>query len=927
LKLLRLLAICVGAITLFACSSEPPAGRPPTDSDASVNDSGPDTSTTGPETAPPADAGPVLSAPKDPSGLVLEIVSETSVKLVWNNNADNADSFEVRWAPNDIVPSAANATVPATMLTYLATGLTSGQPYHFWVRAVNHAGASNDIMGVITPVPVPLQPQRVTADPGPSGTVTLSWDDVTDEIGYNVYWSAETTKPATPNMKLATDTISFAATNLMPCTTYHFWVEAFNERAAGEAGQTTSKAETAPADPSALAIQVAGTTATVTWKDNADNESDYTVYWAKGTGAAQPAAGTSAFAKAGVGGTATFVISNLSAGSAYTVWVEAKNCIATSAAISGPANTIPLPLAPTGFTATITGAASDTLHLSWTNRATDAKGYRVYYSTTAIIPATPGVDNLPVDATSTDITGLMPLTTYHFWIVAFNDSGESNPALTGQAAIGKPPDSPAGLTVDAVASKFKIVVSWTGGDAAAQSYKLNWTVDGVTANVDPIALAGDQTSYTLAEVYANSSYVFSLQATNVVGDSAPAVSSPVSSFQIPGHGPSQINAIREAWIEASGFLHFAWWVGNGVADAGNGMDAVGATSYAAYWSNSTTRPAAGFPNNQTLGATYYFWTSQGFNVPYPRYLWAEGKGPDGSLFWFYKLVPGPDMTGVITFSNIADGAITLSWPAMAGANGYRVWKSISATHPTDNGSAALVTTGTTYNATGLDSGTTYYFWVEATGPALNNGPSFAGMSGAPISGNATTTGIVYTLISGGALATSHNTTFGITASHPTEVIPGAPIFVWADSRAFDANTGTLWGYTDGSFTTAITAGQIDQFGSPPNPPWVAVDLGQAQVIALVRLTWEGAFTRVYKLQASNDQTTWDTLIDVQCDTGGACPVANQFHTVADVAQKFLITNTTPYRYVRLLIPSPNATDYVNTNWGVKIRDIGIYKGP
>ncbi len=917
MNLRRLFALLLAAITLVACSTDS-AERPRTDTGGTMSDAGADTSATV-ETGPPADTGPHVTLPKDPSALVLEIVSETSVKLIWMNNADNADNFEIRWAPNDIPPSSTKATVPATATTYLATGLTSGQEYHFWVRAVNQAGASNDIMGIITPVPVPLQPQRVTAEPGPSGTVTLSWDDVTDEIGYNIYWSADATKPAQPNTKVATDTITYAVMNLTPCTTYNFWVEAFNERAAGEAGQTSSKAETAPADPSGLMIQVSGTTATVTWKDNADNEADYTVYWAKGTGAAKPAMGTSAFAKAGVGGTATFIIADLSAGSAYTVWVEAKNCIATSMAITGPANTIPLPLAPTGFTASITGAASDTLHLSWTNRATDAKGYRVYYSTTALIPATPGVDNLPLDATSTDITGLMPLTTYHFWIVAFNDSGESNPALTGQAAVGKPPNAPAGLMVDATTSKFKMVVSWTGGDTSAQSYKLNWTIDGIAANANPITVAGDQTSYTLAEVYANSTYVFSLQDRKSVGDSAAATSSPASSFQIPSHGPGQVNAIREAWIEASGLLHFAWW-------AGMANDAVGATSYAAYWSNSTQRPGAGFPNNQTLGASYYYWTSGGFNVPYPRYLWAEGKGPDGSLFWFYKLTPGPDMTGAITFSNITDTAITLSWPALAGANGYRVWKSTNVAQPTDNGSAALVT-ATTYNATGLDSGTKYNFWVEATGPALNNGPSNAGMSGAPIQASATTTGIVYTLISGGALTTSHNTTFGITATHAAEVIPGAPIFVWADARAFDSNTTTLWGYTDGSFTTTITPGLIDQFGSPPNPPWVAVDLGQAQAIALVKLTWEGALTRVYRVEASNDQAAWTPLIDVQCDTGGACPAANQFHTVADVAQKFLITDTTPYRYVRLVIPSPNATDYANTNWGVKIREIGIYKGP
>jgi hypothetical protein len=920
MKIVKLVSLWLAVTMAVACSSSSVAERPRMDNDASLVgpvDAGADVGSSSPmeASAPPMDSGPAVSVPKDPTGLVLEIVDEMSVKLTWADDSNDADTFEIRWAPNDLAPSAANATVPAGTLTYIATGLTSEQEYHFWVRAKNRAGSSNDVTGVITPVPVPLQPQEVMAVPGDLGTVTLSWDDVTDEIGYNVYWSTDTTKPQTPNKKLPTDSVTVQITGLDPCTTYHFWVEAFNARAAGEAGQATSQAATLPADPSDLAIQVAGTSATVTWKDNADNEVDYTVYWAKGTGAQQPATGTSAGAQMGTGSTAKYVISNLLAGSAYTVWVDAKNCIGTSAAISGPANTVPLPLAPTSFTATITGAASDTLHLSWTDQATDAKGYRVYYSTTNTLPAMPGVDNLPATATSADVTGLTALTTYNFWIVAFNDVGESNPALTGQGAVGTPPGAPTGLTVDAATSKFKIVVSWTAGDATTQGYKLNWMVNGTTANATPIAVAGNQTSYTLAEVYANSSYVFSLQSSNVVGDSAPVASNSVASFAIPGHGPTQTNAIREAWTEASGFLHFAWWVGMT-------NDAVGAMSYASYWSNTTQRPVAGFPNNQALGASYYYWTSPGFAVPYPRYLWAEGKGPDGSLFWFYKLVPGPDMTGVITFSNIADGAITLNWPTAAGANGYRVWTSATAVKPTDNASAALIGT-TQYTATGLDSGTTYYFWVEATGPAFNNGASLSGVSGAPIQGNATTTGVAYTLIPTAALTAFHNTTFGITAAHATEVQPGAPGGPWADTRAFDGDTGTLWGYNDNSFS--VTAGKIDQFGTPANPPWVGVDLGTAQAVAVVKITWEGAYTRVYRVEGSNDQMAWTTLVDVQCDTGGACPATNQFHTVADVPLRFVIANPVAYRYVRLVFASPNASDYYNTNYGVKVRDVALFK--
>ena len=70
-----------------------------------MTDAGLDTSNA-PIEAAPADTGPVLLLPKDPSGLTLEIVDETSVKLTWLNNADNADSFETAGRPTISPPLA-----------------------------------------------------------------------------------------------------------------------------------------------------------------------------------------------------------------------------------------------------------------------------------------------------------------------------------------------------------------------------------------------------------------------------------------------------------------------------------------------------------------------------------------------------------------------------------------------------------------------------------------------------------------------------------------------------------------------------------------------------------------------------------------------------------------------------------------------------
>ena len=716
------------------------------------------------------EAGP--SVPLAPTDLVLQVVDEKTIELTWKDNTGGTASYECRWATSlDDWPADPNATVgpfdpDASVVldpdagdagttigpSCRATGLTTGQTYYFWVRAVRQGLPSMEITGSKTPVAVPAQPRTILARPGGSGTVTLLWNPVVGASGYDIYWSTTDVKPETPNKQITAASTMVDVTGLDACSTYYFWVAARNDLGTGMAIKATSKAEVAPADPSDLVVQLAGTSAILTWKDNATNESDYTVYWASGTGAPKPAVGTSVSANDGgttgandggtgasdAGTTMSYVIKGLVAGVSYTVWVEAKNCAGTSGAISAPANTTNLPLAPTTFAATITGASSDVLHLTWAapdagdaGAAPEIKGYRIYYSQTTTPPADPIIDNLPATATSADVTGLVPLATYNFWIVSFNDSGESNPPLTGKGAIGGKPATPTGtITVDSTTSKFKMKISWSaasggGGASATQNWKLDWTIGGKAANASPVVIPVATTSYDLAAVCVDSTYVFSLKASNAAADSDAISSAPVTSFQVPGHTTD--GAIKEAWIEPNGYVHFAWY-------AGNGSDAVGATAYNAFYNVTPDRPPTGYSTQPTTPApapSYYYWAHSGFLVSSPRYFWGGGVGPDGGwLLWPYTMVPGPNMTGTITFSNPAAQQVKLDWTAVSGATGYRCRWSATPTMHTGvgdaNSFAMLVTTNTcTVNPvaplTPLVSGATYWFWVEATGPAIENG--------------------------------------------------------------------------------------------------------------------------------------------------------------------------------------------------------------
>jgi hypothetical protein len=104
------------------------------------------------------------------------------------------------------------------------------------------------------------------------------------------------------------------------------------------------------------------------------------------------------------------------------------------------------------------------------------------------------------------------------------------------------------------------------------------------------------------------------------------------------------------------------------------------------------------------------------------------------------------------------------------------------------------------------------------------------------------------------------------------------------SAAFDGNTGTRW-------SSAFS-----------DPQWVQVDLGASLPICGVDLNWEAAYATAFKVQASNDGTTWSDLYSTTTGTGGV--------------QK-LNTNGTG-RYVRVY-GTARATAYGYSLWEVAVH--------
>ncbi|HWR94480.1 MAG TPA: GEVED domain-containing protein [Flavobacterium sp.] len=342
-----------------------------------------------------------------PSTVTVSALGTTAsgTNLSWTTATDNIGVTGYNVYQNGVLKT----TVTSTSLA--VTGLTASTAYSFYVRAKDAAGnlsANSNTINITTLATADTTvPSTVTVSA--SGTTTsstnLSWTTATDNIGvtgYNVFQNGV--------LKTTVTSTSLAVTGLSTSTAYSFYV-----RAKDAAGNLSTNSNTvnvttlAPSDttaPTATTVSASGTTTSNTnlsWNAATDNigVTGYDVY------------------QNGVLKTTTtatsLAVSGLSASTAYSFYVKAKDAAGNLSANSNTANVTTLAPADTTVPSTVTisalGTTSSGTNLSWTV-ATDnigVTGYNVYQN---------GVLKTTVTTTSLAVTGLSASTAYNFYVRA-----------------------------------------------------------------------------------------------------------------------------------------------------------------------------------------------------------------------------------------------------------------------------------------------------------------------------------------------------------------------------------------------------------------------------------------------------------------------------------------------------------------------------
>jgi chitodextrinase len=359
------------------------------------------------------------------AGTTANGVNCANVDILLSTNAGSTWTTLLAATPNDGTQA---VTIPNT----------PGTQNRIMVKGTNHiffdvSNANFTITAAASDTTAPTAPTSLTASGTTQTTTNLSWTASTDNVGvtgYDVYQGA-TLKGST------TTATTFAITGLTASTAYTFSVKAKDAAGNISASSNTVNVTTlTPADTTAptapTSLTASGTTETSTnlsWTASTDNVgvTGYDVYQNSSL----------------IGSTTTaisFAVSGLTASTAYTFSVKAKDAAGNISASSNTVNVTTLtpadttaPSAPTSLTAS--GTTETATNLSWT-ASTDnvaVTGYDVYQDSSLIGSTT--------TATNFAVSGLSASTAYTFSVKAKDAAGNISTAsnlvsVTTNAASG-----------------------------------------------------------------------------------------------------------------------------------------------------------------------------------------------------------------------------------------------------------------------------------------------------------------------------------------------------------------------------------------------------------------------------------------------------------------------------------------------------------
>lgn len=278
---------------------------------------------------------PPPAPPNAPSSLIATAPQFNQVNLSWTDNSSDESGFRIERSTTGAAgPFTEIGTVAANIVNFADSSVSASTAYSYRVRAYNQNGNStySNVASITTPaIPLPAAPTGLTVGTITQTSIALSWtDNATNETGYSLERSISGGAFAVLT-SLPAGTTTYTDQSLSAATQYSYRVRAFNGTGNSAYSNTVTATTQAippqpPLAPTSLAASLTGTQqVTLTWVDNATNETGYTV---ERRVSATPTFATIATLGSNI---ATYVDSTVALATSYDYRVRAFNAAGNSA--------------------------------------------------------------------------------------------------------------------------------------------------------------------------------------------------------------------------------------------------------------------------------------------------------------------------------------------------------------------------------------------------------------------------------------------------------------------------------------------------------------------------------------------------------------------------------------------------------------------
>jgi titin len=510
-----------------------------------------------------------------------------------------------------------SSSLASSATSETVTGLTNGTAYVFRLNATNAIGTSSwsTSSTAVTPAALPSAPTLNTLTPG-AANVALTWTAPASNGGfaitdYTIEYSSNSGSTWSAFTHTASTATSITVTGLSNGTSYVFRVKAVTSVGTGTASATSAAqlVAAAPGQPNAPTIANGSTQVTASWTAPAANGCAITAYKIEYS---SNAGSTWSLFSSSVSTTSS-TVTGLTNGTAYVFRVSATNCMGFGASSAASISVTPNPVPSQVTGLTVTGNGSNGVTLSWaapSGNGSAVSDYTIEHSTDGWSTFTTYTDGVST-ATSYNITGLTPGTSYSFRVSAINAVGSSTASSASVAITSATVPSAISSAPTLAAAPGVVTLTWTppaNGGSALTTAEVQYSTNGgstwsnYTGSIDTSGTAA------LTGLTGGQAYVFRVRTSNFFGTTAWSSTSASVTAQ-PAAAPGTVTNLVVAAGGSAGTASLTWTApnsnGSAITDYTIEYSSDGGVTWQT-WSHTASTGTSATVTGLTPGTNYQF---------------------------------------------------------------------------------------------------------------------------------------------------------------------------------------------------------------------------------------------------------------------------------------------------------------------------------